>query len=79
LRAVADAAGVPFTGLWLAAPAITMERRLRARRHDASDASPGVLAQQLKQDPGAMDWVQIDAGAGSEECLDTARRALRLG
>jgi uncharacterized protein len=75
---VAEAAGVPFVGLWLAAPATTMDRRLRARSHDASDASPEVLAQQLRQDSGTMDWVRIDAGAGPEECLATARRALGL-
>jgi len=77
--AVAEAAGVPFVGLWLVAPAATMDRRLRARRHDASDASPEVLAQQLRQDPGPMDWVRIDAGAGPEDCLAAARRALGLG
>ena len=76
LAAVAEAAGVPFSGLWLAAPAATMEGRLRARRHDASDASPGVLAQQLRQDPGPMDWVRIDAGTGPADCLSAARRAL---
>ena len=59
--AVAEAAGVPFAGLWLAAPATTMDRRLRARRHDASDASPEVLAQQLRQDPG-------HDGLGSHRC-----------
>jgi len=78
LRATAEAAGVPFAGLWLTAPATAMEGRLRARRHDASDASPEVLAQQLQQDLSTMDWVQIDAGAGAEECLDAVRRALGL-
>ena len=78
-RAVAETAGVPFAGVWLAAPAGTMDRRLRTRRHDASDASPEVLALQLRQDPGMMDWVQIDAGNGPEECLSAARRALGLG
>ena len=73
---VAATAGVPFVGLWLAAPATTMDRRLRVRRHDASDASPEVLAQQLQQDPGPMDWVRIDAGAGLEECLAASHRAL---
>jgi len=77
--AVAEAAGVPFVGLWLVAPAATMDRRLRARRHDPSDASPEVLAQQLRQDPGPMDWVRIDAGAGPADCLSAARRALGLG
>jgi hypothetical protein len=55
-----------------------MERRLRARRGDASDASPTVLAQQLQQDPGPLDWVRIDARAGPAECLSAARRALGL-
>jgi aminoglycoside phosphotransferase family enzyme/predicted kinase len=76
--AVAEAAAVPFSGLWLAAPASMMEARLRARRHDASDASPEVLAQQLRQDAGPIDWVIIDAGTGPEACLAAARRALPL-
>jgi aminoglycoside phosphotransferase family enzyme/predicted kinase len=75
---VAEAAGVPFSGLWLEAPPATMDRRLRARRHDASDASSEVLAQQLRQDPGTMDWVRIDAATGPEGCLSAARRALGL-
>ena len=77
--AVAEEAGVPFSGLWLAAPAATMDGRLRSRRDDASDASPEVLAQQLRQDPEPMDWVRIDAGAGPADCLFAARRALALG
>ena len=77
--AVAKAAAVPFSGLWLAAPASTMEDRLLARRHDASDASPEVLAQQLRHDAGLIDWVIIDAGTGLEDCLSAARRALALG
>jgi aminoglycoside phosphotransferase family enzyme/predicted kinase len=77
--AVAKAAAVPFSGLWLAAPVQTMQARLRARRHDASDASPEVLAQQLRQDSGPIDWVIIDAGTGPEACLAAARNALALG
>jgi uncharacterized protein len=76
--ALAEAAAVPFTGLWLAAPASTMEDRLRTRRNDASDASPEVLAQQLRQDAGPIDWAIIDAGSGPEACLAAARRALAL-
>ena len=77
--AVAKATSVPFLGLWLAAPVPTMEHRLRARRRDASDASPEVLAQQLRQDAGQIDWVIIDAVTGPEACLTAARRALALG
>src|SRR5271169_1735890 len=69
LVAVAAAAGVPFAGVWLAAPAATMDLRLRARRHDASDASPAVLTQQLRQDPGTVEWVRIDASTGPADCL----------
>ena len=76
--AIAETAAVPFSGLWLAAPAAAMEERLRARRHDASDASPAVLARQLRQDPGLLDWVRIDAGVGPADCLAAARRAVNL-
>jgi len=73
---IARKAGVAFTGLWLEADADAMEHRLRARRDDASDASAETLAQQLRQDPGPMDWVPIDAGGGPGQCLAAARRAL---
>ena len=76
--AAANAAAVPFSGLWLGAPGSVMEARLRARRHDASDASPEVLTQKLRQDAGAIDWIVLDAGSGSEACAAAARRALAL-
>ena len=77
--AFAEAAGVPFTGLWLAAPASTMAARLRARGRGASDASPAVLAQQVRQDAGPINWVILDAGTGPEACLAAARSAPALG
>lgn len=39
----ARAAGVPFLGVWLQAPLDILERRILARRDDASDASVAVL------------------------------------
>jgi aminoglycoside phosphotransferase family enzyme/predicted kinase len=75
---VARAAGVPFTGLWLEAPPAKMAERIRARRHDASDASVEVLAEQLRHDPGPIDWVRIDAGGGPADCLAAARAALAV-
>jgi aminoglycoside phosphotransferase family enzyme/predicted kinase len=77
--AAARAAAVKFLGLWLAALASTMERRLRTRRQDASDASSEVLAQQLRQDAGSIDWIIIDAGIEPKACLADARHALALG
>jgi uncharacterized protein len=75
--AVARTAGVPFTGLWLEGRPERLADRIRARHGDASDASVEILAEQLRHDPGAIDWVRIDAGGGPEECRAAARRALR--
>jgi aminoglycoside phosphotransferase family enzyme/predicted kinase len=74
--AIAAAACVPFTGLWLEAPADTMLARLAARRGDASDASREVLGHQLACDPGALDWTRIDAGGDPDATLAAARRAI---
>jgi uncharacterized protein len=75
--AAAEKAGVPFTGLWLGAPPALLERRIAARRGDASDATAAVLHQQLRSDPGRIDWLAIDAAGTTEECLAAARAALR--
>ncbi|HLY46995.1 MAG TPA: AAA family ATPase [Stellaceae bacterium] len=74
--AVAAAAGVPFTGLWLEAPRATLRARLVARRGDASDASPEVLAEQLGRDPGPLQWLRLDANGDPAATLAAARRAL---
>jgi hypothetical protein len=76
--AVAADAGVPFTGLWLEAPADRLMARVGARSGDASDASPAVVAQQLAHDPGWLDWTRVDAGAGPDATLAAARIALSL-
>jgi uncharacterized protein len=79
LARTARAAGVPFTGLWLDAAPGAMAERVKARRHGASDATAAVLEGQLRHDPGAIDWVRLDAGGGPEATLAAARRALALG
>jgi predicted kinase len=71
---VARAAGVPFIGLWLDAPAAALARRLDARRDDASDADAAVLAWQTGIDLGKMDWHRIDASSGPAETIAAARR-----
>ena len=75
---VAAEAGVPFTGLWLAAPEAAMAARLGTGTGDASDASAEVLRLQLGHDPGVLDWTRIDAGGDPDATL-VAARAARLG
>jgi aminoglycoside phosphotransferase family enzyme/predicted kinase len=73
---VARAAGVPFTGLWLEAPAAVLAQRVAARRGDASDADVAVLERQLSLDPGPLDWQRVDASGNAAEALTAARRLL---
>jgi predicted kinase len=63
IAAVAAAEGAPFTGLWLDAPAPTLEQRVSARKGDASDADAAVVRRQLDLDPGSVAWHRLDAGA----------------
>jgi aminoglycoside phosphotransferase family enzyme/predicted kinase len=73
---VAAAAGVPFTGLWLDAAPENMAARIGARKGDASDASQQVLDQQLRDDPGPLDWIRLDSNGDTAGTLAQARRAL---
>jgi aminoglycoside phosphotransferase family enzyme/predicted kinase len=73
---VARAAGVPFSGLWLEGRPEAMASRIHDRRGDASDATPKILAQQLRDDPGPIDWTRIDADQDPDGCLAVARRAI---
>jgi aminoglycoside phosphotransferase family enzyme/predicted kinase len=76
--AIATAAGVPFSGIWLEAPAQTMAIRIGARTSDASDATVAVLQQQLRHDPGFIDWVHVDVGLDREASFAAVRQALEL-
>ena len=76
---VARTAAVPFSGFWLEGPMATLANRIRARRHDVSDASPKILAEQLRHDPGPIDWIRIDTDGRPEDCLAAVRRAVATG
>ncbi len=71
--------GVPFTGLWLAAPEAEMNRRVADRTGDASDATPDVVRRQitlLDEGDGPGSWSRIDASGTPEATLAAARAAL---
>lgn len=68
LAALASAAGAPFHGLWLEAPADILRGRVAGRRGDPSDADVSVLEQQMREETGELNWPRLDsAGAGLEQ------------
>jgi len=73
VRDAAEAANVPFTGLWLEAPRDVLEQRLRERRGDASDADTAVLAKQLQNASVPRDWLKIDASGPVRDVVRAAR------
>jgi predicted kinase len=66
--------------LWLTAAGDKLAARVAARRHDASDATPEFVAQQLTWDTGALSsaWARLDASAGPDETLLRAKMMLGL-
>lgn len=77
--ALAKAAGVPFAGFWLEAPAEFLEARLRARLRDASDATVEVLRKQLARDPGRIEWHRLDARSEPASIARAARQISGTG
>ena len=75
---IARETGVPFTGLWLRAPAEQMIERIERRRADPSDADSGVVKQQLDYDTGEIDWHNIDTGTSPSNVLRAAAGICRV-
>lgn len=73
---LAHGAGVPFSGLWLDAPAETLAARVRDRRGDASEATAAVLERQLRYRLGTIEWQRIDASGPPAEVARSAEQAL---
>ena len=78
VESVAGSVGVPFQGLWLAAPREVLLARVSARRGDASDATAAVVAQQLGWRTDAVSWPTVDAGGSAAETATAARPVLGL-
>jgi hypothetical protein len=77
LAAAIRRTGVTFLGIWLHAPLSVLEARIAARHGDASDATIAVLHQAVKIDPGAGDWLPVDAGDGTQ-ALAAVRSAIQF-
>jgi aminoglycoside phosphotransferase family enzyme/predicted kinase len=73
IEAVALSAAVPFTGIWLDAPAAMLTTRVRARQLDASDADAAVVRQQLATDIGPLEWLRVDASRAPKSVLTRVR------
>lgn len=73
---VAVRCAVPFTGLWLVAPAATRTGRIDTRTADASDATAAVAVKQESYDLGPMTWRCIDADQSVDAVLRCARDVL---
>jgi predicted kinase len=71
-------AGAPFKGLWLKAAPVLLERRIAARRGDASDATIAILHRQLAHVTSPADWQQINAAGSAEETLSRVCAALKI-
>jgi len=70
--------GVPFDGLWLIAPAETMQERVMRRRRNVSDATAAVVRIQLGYDLGDVDWHRVDTSGPREISVGRALDGLGL-
>jgi uncharacterized protein len=67
-----------FKGLWLEAPANILEKRVAARRNDASDATADVLHAQLANIQPPDQWTIVEVSGRPDEVAENAARALGL-
>lgn len=74
IEAAAEAAGVPFCGFWLDAPAELLRERVASRRGGPSDATLTVLEAQLTYDLGPIAWTRLDAASRPEALVEKMRR-----
>lgn len=76
IERTAGECGVPFTGLWLDAPAPVLVERTVARRRDPSDADASVIAAQLTAGAGLIRWIRLDAGGSADVVAAAATRVV---
>ncbi len=69
-KQIAQTLKVPFSGIWLEAPAEQMMTRVAARSRDASDADATVVRRQIERVVAPEDWQRVDAGGSPEQTAD---------
>lgn len=77
IAAVAHGAGAPFAAVWLSADPAVLSARVRGRRGDASDATAGVVAQQIETLEEPRDWARVEAETTPEAACEAAEAAVR--
>jgi len=77
IEQVAEAASVPFIGLWLDAPASLLIDRTARRRNDASDADADVVRMQRGHQIGDIRWSRLDASVAPACVLSSATDRVR--
>ena len=77
IERVAEAASVPFIGLWFDAPEHMLINRTVQRRNDASDADATVVRMQRAQDTGEIGWTRLDASVPPSSVLSSATNRIR--
>ncbi|MFN3670523.1 MAG: AAA family ATPase [Bosea sp. (in: a-proteobacteria)] len=75
VETLAQRRGVPFRPLWLEAPADLLMRRVAARRHDPSDATPEVVMSQLAKPTPPHDWPRLCTTGDLETVCEAAQLA----
>jgi predicted kinase len=78
IESVAQQAGVPFHGVWLAVDAAVLRARVEGRIGDASDATAAVVDQQLTYEVGPITWTTIGSSGPVEATLAAACRLIPL-
>jgi predicted kinase len=68
----AEAAAIPFVGIWLDGTPDVLLARVAGRHTDASDADAAVVRQQFSQDPGAIAWHRLDATIAPAQLVEAA-------
>ncbi len=77
-RKLAEAAGVPFQGVWLTGSPDTLKARVAARQGDASDATVAVVESQLERAPkGEIGWPAVSAEGEPDAVAERARALLQ--